>query len=202
MHIPDGVLSIEVIALTYLALAGVAYAAFSRISRIWSSSLAGKTSSIAVVVFVTQMINWPIPGGTSLHFVGGALSGIILGPWIGFIAMLIVLLIQALIFHDGGLTALGANAINMAVVAVFSGYMLYRALNKRSAWIAGFTSGWLSVSLAGTLCGIELWLSNPISITPLIVMALWHTALGGIEGAITASAVVYVKKKAPQVIEV
>ncbi len=201
MHIPDGVLSINVVVSTYAVLVGVAYAAFSKISRVWSSSLTGKTSSIAAVVFAAQMINWPIPGGTSLHFVGGALSGIMLGPWAGFTAMLTVLLVQALVFHDGGLTALGANAINMAVVAVFSGYVLYKVL-KRSAWIAGFTSGWLSVFLAGTLCGIELWLSNPLSIAPLIVMALWHAALGVVEGAITASAIVYVKRKAPQLIEV
>ncbi|MEM3163104.1 MAG: energy-coupling factor ABC transporter permease [Desulfurococcaceae archaeon] len=202
MHIPDGVLSINVILSTYVALMGVTYVAFSRISKIWSSSLAGKTSSIAALTFAAQMINWPIPGGTSLHFVGGALSGIVLGPWAGFTAMLIVLLVQALIFHDGGLTALGANAINMAVVAVFSGYVLYKLLGRRSTWIAGFTSGWLSVFLAGALCGVELWLSNPISITPLVVMALWHAALGVIEGAITASAIAYVKKKAPQIIEV
>lgn len=202
MHIPDGVLSIKVIVSTYVALVGIAYVAFSRISRIWNSNFVGKTSSIAAAIFAAQMINWPIPGGTSLHFVGGALSGIILGPWVGFIAMLIVLLVQALVFHDGGLTALGANAINMAVVAVFSGYVLHKVLSKRSTWIAGFTSGWLSVFLAGTLCGVELWLSNPISVTPLIVMALWHAALGVIEGAITASAIVYVKKKAPQLIEV
>jgi len=207
MHIPDGFLDPTVSAATYIIfLAYFAYA-FRMMKKDFSSEKVTLLSVLASGIFVAQMLNWPIPGGTSLHFVGGALAGIILGPWLGFLTIFLVLLVQCLVFHDGGITALGANSINMAIVDVLVGYIIYRAAVKyfggRGSAAGAFLGGWAGITLAGLACGLEIGFSPsfPYGVSVTVpVMTLWHLGLGLIEGLITASIVAYLAPRMPEIL--
>lgn len=202
MHIPDGYLSLPVAAATALVAFCVAVLAVRRASG--SGGFTGERVSLLTAlsagIFVAQMIAWPIPGGTSLHLIGGALAGVLLGPWLGVLSMALVLFIQCLVFHDGGITALGANVLNMGVVAVISGYLVFRALRRRAGpLVAGVAGGWVSLVLAGVACGAELGLSWG-SALPLYIMTSWHAVLGVVEGIITGLVIRYLSVKSPGVV--
>ena len=195
MHIPDGYLSPPWVAATYAASLAYAAVAARRLSRLLTPEAVTTVTVFAAAVFAAQMLNWPLPGGTSLHFVGGALAGIVLGPWLGFLAIALVVTVQALVFNDGGITTLGANILNMAVIDVVVGYAVYRLAlrllgsSPRARMIAAFLAGWLGITAAGTAAGVEIGLSPsfPYAVEVTVpVMAAWHAALGVIEGAITA----------------
>ncbi len=129
MHIPDGYLDLSIAGLFYiLTLSVLGYSIY----RLRGKKLTPLFGVLAAAIFAAQMLNWPIPGGTSAHFVGGALAGILLGPYAGSLAMAVVLTIQCLVFADGGVTALGANIWNMGIVDVFVGYYTYRLLERYS----------------------------------------------------------------------
>lgn len=214
MHIPDGFLDPIWCAATYVAT--LAYLAVSLQRVRGSCDPTGAVPLVAVfsaVVFVAQMLNWPLPGGTSLHFLGSSLLAIVLKPYLASLSVFLVLLVQALVFHDGGITTLGANALNMGVVAVWVGYWAY-ALTRRLSRLLGeeraralgsFLSGWLSVTAAGVATGFEIGLSSAFPYGVLIsvpVMAAWHAALGTVEGLITALVVNYLALKHPEVFAV
>lgn len=214
MHIPDGFLDPYTAIVTYIASLAIVGYAIKR-SNLLDEIVLARVITLSAFIFVAQMIAWPIPGGTSLHLVGGALAGILLGPWLGTLAMAIVLIIQCLVFHDGGITALGANMLNMAIVSVFTGYALYRAVAKLIhsnvkfvRFMAGLLAGWISLALAGTLAGLEIGIAghvlNRISYSLMVSlpsMAMWHTILGVIEGSITGSILSYIGFKYPGMIK-
>jgi len=209
MHIPDGFLDPAVIVLTYALLMIYGVFAFKRIRRTLNTENTPLVSVLSAGIFAAQMLNWPIPGGTSLHFVGGTLAGVMLGPWLGFLTMFIVLVVQCLVFHDGGITALGANSLNMAIIDVLVGYTIYRftarAFKSKGSprMLAAFLGGWLGITIAGVACGLEIGYSQAfpygVSIT-VPIMAGWHAVLGVIEGTITALTVAYLRKRVPHII--
>ncbi|HID40577.1 MAG TPA: metal transporter [Pyrodictium sp.] len=210
MHIPDGFLDPFWIMVTYAATIAYAVVAWSKIKGRLTQEQIISVSVLAAGIFVAQMLNWPLPGGTSLHFVGGALAGILFGPWLGFYIMALVLAVQTLVFHDGGITALGANIFNMAVVDVVIGYYLYRAATRaisetRKARLTGaFLGGWLGIVLAGLAAGIEIGLSPsfPYGVEVSVpVMVTWHAVLGVIEGLITALVVDYLYQRHSPIVE-
>ncbi len=201
MHIPDGYLDLSIAGLFYiltLAVLGLS------VYRLRGQKLTPLFGILAAAIFAAQMLNWPIPGGTSAHFVGGALAGILLGPYAGSLAMAVVLTIQCLVFADGGITALGANIWNMGIVDVFVGYYTYRILERYSKSAAAFVAGWLGITLAAIFAGIEIGLSASfkygLSVT-VPVMGVWHGILGIIEGMITAGVVSYILSARPDIIE-
>ncbi len=209
MHIPDGFLDITISVVTYIASLVYGYIALRRIRVSRNSERISMVSVLAAGIFATQMLNWPLPGGTSLHFVGGALAAIMLGPWQGFLTIFLVLLVQCLVFHDGGITALGANVLNMAIIDVLVAYFMYRLFVKKFGArnpvrvAAAFLGGWLGITLAGAACGLEIGYSPSFPYGPgvaLPVMIGWHAALGIIEGVITALTVVYLTQRAPHLI--
>ncbi len=205
MHIPDGFLDLTTITTTYIVF--IAYLLFV-LTRIGASrEKIAFVPVLAASIFAAQMLNWPIPGGTSLHFVGGALAGILLGPYLGFLTLFFVLFIQCLVFHDGGITALGANVLNMAIIDVLVGYGAYVLAVKilgdtRKARILGaFLGGWLGITLAGIACGLEIGYSPSFPYGVMItvpIMGIWHLALGVVEGIITALIVDYLYPRLPQ----
>lgn len=202
LHIPDGFLDPLTAGVTYLISAAYAVYAFRKLRA--EKARLELVTPLAAGIFAAQMLNWPLPGGTSLHFVGGALSGILLGPWLGFFPLFLVLLVQCLLFHDGGITALGANLLNMAVIDVLAGYAAYRLAPKRCKAFGAFLGGWLGITLAGLACGVEIGVSSrlPYGLAVTVpVMAGWHAALGVIEGVITAAVVSYISRRAPHLIE-
>lgn len=195
MHIPDGFLDPVVsIALYLISLSIVIYSGRKYFK---GGGDIHYLSVTAAGIFAAQMLNWPIPGGTSAHFVGGAFAAILLNPFGGCLAMFMNLLVQCLLMGDGGITALGANAFNMAVVDVFAGYAIYKMALKlfgeSRKFLAAFLGGWIGITLAAVVCGIELGLSPnfyPLSVT-VPVMGAWHLALGLIEGIATGLLVTY-----------
>lgn len=201
MHIPDGYLDLR-IALTFFVLT-IAVLGYS-LMKLRGERLTSLFGIVSAAIFAAQMLNWPIPGGTSAHFVGGSLAGILLGPFAGCVSMAIVLTIQTLVFNDGGITAWGANVWNMAVVNVFVGYYVYKALQRFGKGFASFLAGWIGITLAAIFAGIELGLSTSFAYGLTItvpVMGLWHAALGVVEGAITAGVVGYIAAHRSDVLE-
>ncbi len=208
MHIPDGFLDSTTIIVTYVVFLTYAVLAFSKIKNISRNKVA-LVPVLAAGIFAAQMLNWPIPGGTSLHFVGGALAGILLGPFLGFLTLFLVLFVQCLVFHDGGITALGANVLNMAIIDVIVGYGIYLAITRifgntrRNRIIGAFLGGWLGITLAGIACGLEIGYSPsfPYGIMVTVpIMGIWHLVLGVIEGIITALVVDYLYIHMPQLV--
>ncbi len=149
---------------------------------------------LAAFIFAAQMLNFPIAGGTSGHFLGAALAAILRGPWASVLIMSCVLIAQCLIFQDGGLLALGANILNMGIVGSFSGYYIYRFVTlllgngRRGRLIGGSLGAWSSVFLAAIACAIELAVSgvSPMRVD-LQAMAGVHALIGIGEGLVTGA---------------
>jgi cobalt/nickel transport system permease protein len=151
------------------------------------------------------MINFPIPGGTSGHLLGGTLAGALLGPWAGSLVMTVVFIVQAVVFQDGGLTVLGANILNMGLIGTFGGYYLYRAIrfaigrNKLSAMVVGAAvAAWVSVFVAAILCAIQLAISGTVPLgVAVTAMATWHLLIGIGEALITVAALSFIWRTRP-----
>ncbi len=124
MHIPDGYLSPSTCATLYLGAALGWYAALKRIKRLLATRAISLISVFAAFCFVVMMFNVPLPGGTTGHAVGVGIATIVLGPWGSILAVSIAISIQALFFGDGGITTLGANCFNMAIVGSFAAYAI------------------------------------------------------------------------------
>ncbi|MFC1865835.1 energy-coupling factor ABC transporter permease [Chloroflexota bacterium] len=196
MHIPDGFLSGAVMGTTYVVSAG----GLANAVRIANKKLGEKhipmMGILAAFVFAAQMIKFPVAIGTWGHVIGAALVAILMGPWAALIIMSVVLIAQSLIFQDGGLLALGANILNMGIIATFGAYYIYSFLNsilgggRRSTMVAGFAAAWASVLLASVACAIELAISgtSPIGIV-LPAMAGVHALIGCGEGMVTVAVV-------------
>jgi len=133
MHIPDGYLSPETCGFFYLVMAPVWLAASRIVKKTLKSRQVPYLAFGASFAFVIMMFNIPIPGGSTGHAVGGTLIAVLLGPWAALIAITVALVVQALLFGDGGVTAIGANCFNMAFVLPFAGYYIYRVISVKSA---------------------------------------------------------------------
>lgn len=188
MHIPDNFLSTPV----WATLNVVSLPAFGlmarRASRDLDESRIPLFGVLGAFVFAAQMINFPVGIGTSGHLVGGALLGCTIGPAAAAIVMTAILAIQALIFQDGGVLALGANVFNMAIAGVFAGYLPYHLWGARSRRTAVFAGGFLSVLVSASLALAELLLSGVPMPRPLVLVSLGLFCVSAaIEGAITMS---------------
>jgi cobalt/nickel transport system permease protein len=214
MHIPDGYLSPQ----TYIPLIGVFVAttavAVKKVKKEVSVRNIPYLGMAAAFSFIIMMFNLPIPGGTTGHAVGSAVIAILFGPWAATIAVSVALIIQALVFGDGGITTIGANCFNMAIFMPFVAYYLFRLLSpstsgKRRIAIAAFVSGYLSLVLTAVLAAVEFGIQPLIASTSdgkalycpydlsiaIPAMAIEHLLLFGIvEGIITALIVSYFLK--------
>jgi len=194
MHIPDGFLNAAVMGTTYvISSGGVANAVRLAKDKIGEKHIP-MMGILAAFIFAAQMLNFPVAGGTSGHVIGAALVAILLGPWAAVIIMSVVLIAQSFIFQDGGLLALGANVLNMGIVASFGAYYLYRFIgmilggNSRSKMVAGFVAAWGSVLLASIACALELALSGTSPLAAVLpAMAGIHALIGIGEGFITVA---------------
>ncbi len=192
MHIPDGFLN----AATLAGTGAVAAGGVGNAVRITSKRLKEKQvplmGVLAAFIFAAQMLNFPIAGGTSGHVIGAALAAILLGPWAAVLIMSCVLIAQSLIFQDGGLLALGANILNMGLIASFSAYYTYRLVcsvlgdDRKGKLVGSFAGAWVSVFLASLACAVELAVSGVSPMRVVVpVMAGFHALIGLGEGAIT-----------------
>jgi cobalt/nickel transport system permease protein len=205
MHIPTGFLKPEVLLpLGAVSIAGVAYA----LKRTGETIDDRKTPVIGVMaafIFAAQMVNFPVLGGTSGHLLGASLAVATLGMWPGMLALTSVVLIQALIFQDGGLDALGANVFNMAISGcLISGIVIStaRKLSPRFYYPSVALAAWLSVFAAAILCSIELALSgtSPLKIV-LPAMGIIHAIIGVFEGIITVAALKFITAFNPSILK-
>ena len=218
MHIPDGYLGPQ----TYLPAWGVMAPIWS-----WASARLRRTLSVrrlpmmalaAAFAFVVMMFNVPLPGGTSGHAVGSVLVAVLLGPWAAVVAVSLALAVQALLFGDGGITALGANCLTMAVVMPFTGWWTYRLLagasgaGSRRRVAAAAAGGYVGVNAAalvtGTLLGIQPLVARDAAGLPLYcpfglevavpAMAASHLlVVGFVEASVTALALAYLARTEP-----
>ena len=204
MHIPDGFLSTPVWAtLDALSLPAVGWMARrAQTGQAYSDLGDRKVPLMGVMgafVFAAQMINFPIPLGTSAHLVGGALMTIVLGPAAAAVVMTAILVIQAFVFQDGGILALGANVLNMALIGVLAGYLPYRLWRTHWRSAAIFVSGVLSVLVSGCFALSELALSGVPMRGRLISISLGLFLVSAVmEGAITLAAVRAIERLNPR----
>src|SRR5450631_4075287 len=131
MHIPDGFLSPPVWGAMDIISGSFLIVGLRRLSRRIEERAIPLMGVLSAFVFAAQMINLPVAGGTSAHFLGAALVGILLGPWTGLTVMTVVLMVQCFLFQDGGAAALGANIFNMGMIGSFGSYTVYRVLAVR-----------------------------------------------------------------------
>lgn len=208
VHIPDGFLSLTVSLVCWaLAMAGVGLA-------LWRSrdSLGERQvplmGVLAAFIFAAQMLNFTVAGGTSGHLIGGALAAILLGPWAGILTMTTVVGIQALLFQDGGLVAMGANILNMGIIATLVAYGVYRGMrllagDRRWGVLAGgFAAAWVSVVITAAAVAVQLGFSgtSPIGLA-LPAMTTVHVLIGVGEGLITVGALALVATARPDLVE-
>ncbi|MBD2246200.1 energy-coupling factor ABC transporter permease [Nostoc sp. FACHB-888] len=208
MHIPDGFVSIPVAGATGLASVAALFIAFGRSQEAFGIRRAPILGLTTAFIFAAQMINFPVAGGTSGHLLGGTLAAIVLGsPWAGTLCIATVLIIQAVLFADGGITALGANILNMAVIGVWVGWVLTQTLQRllggskgRLPLASGIAAG-VSVVVAAVACAIELALSGtaPVAIV-LAAMAGVHILIGIGEGIITGGVLTYLATARPDLL--
>jgi cobalt/nickel transport system permease protein len=207
MHIPDGFLSVPVAIAGWLAMAVVVGLALREVRDRLGDRQIPLMGVLAAFVFAAQMINFPVAGGTSGHLIGGTLVAILVGPWAAVLVMTTVVAVQALLFQDGGLLALGFNVFNMGVLAVFVGYTVYewgrKALGRQAngQWIAAALGAWASVELAAIATALELAISgtSPLDVA-LPAMAGIHALIGIGEALITVGALVFVRQARPDLL--
>ncbi len=199
MHIPDGFLSTLVAVIMWaISIAAVGYA-LVRVNKDLKERSVPMMGVVAAAIFAGQMLNFAVAGGTSGHLMGSAIATILLGPWAAILVMTSVVSIQALIFQDGGLLALGANIFNMAVVGVAVSYFVYRTFQritngrKWGIFSGGFLAAWLSIFIAALVVGMQLALSgtSPANIA-IPAMAAIHAVIGIGEGLITVGVLAFI----------
>jgi len=222
MHIPDGYLG--------PATSGVMYAVMLPIwivaSRMVKKTLKAKQVPLlaigAAFTFVIMMFNVPIPGGTTGHAVGAVLVAILIGPWAACIAVTVALVVQALLFGDGGITAIGANCFDMAFVEVFAGYYLYKLISGSSpvtsgrrviaAGIAGYAAINIAALSAAILFGIQpllyktaggqsLYCPYGLGVAIPAMLGEHMLVFGWIEAIVAALVVKYLQKQDPSLLE-
>ena len=162
---------------------------------------------LAAAIFAGQMLNFSVTGGTSGHLMGAAIATILLGPWAAVLVMTAVVGIQALIFQDGGILALGANIFNMGVVGVAVSYFTYRTITqiarnqKWGVFVGGFAAGWLSIFIAALGVALQLALSgtSPANLA-VPVMGAIHALIGVGEGLITVGALAFLYASRPDLV--
>jgi len=215
MHIPDGYLSPSTCATLYLLAASGWYAALRRIKQLLATRAIPLISVFAAFSFVVMMFNVPLPGGTTGHAVGVGVAAIVLGPWGSILAISIALAIQALFFGDGGITTLGANCFNMAIVGSFVAYGVYRMiaansnLRSRQRVLAAAVAGYVAINASALVTAVELgiqpMLFHDASGTPLFApyplhvaipaMMIGHLTFAGLaEAVISAGMVSYLQR--------
>jgi cobalt/nickel transport system permease protein len=208
MHIPDAVLDPRVaVATGALAVAGMSVGLRS-LKRELGERTTVLMGTMSAFVFAAQMVNFPLgPLPVSGHLLGGVLSAVMLGPWAGAVVIATVLLVQCLLFGDGGLTALGANFVNMGLIGAVGGYAIYaplrRAIGGRAGvLIGGMLAAWFSVLLAAGAFAVELAASGRWAhfFQVLSWMALVHAAIGLGEALITGLVLRFVLLTRPDLV--
>jgi cobalt/nickel transport system permease protein len=200
LHIPDGFLDTK----TAAAAIGVALHASKRALPPAKVPLMGLT---AAFVFAAQMLNFPVAAGTSGHLMGAVLAAVLLGPGAAILVMSCVLIVQCLLFADGGLLALGANILNMAVIGSLAGHAVFTAVKRvvkgdRGRLVAAGFAAWCSTVVASIACAGELAWSGTVSWNAAFpAMANVHMIIGLGEGLMTTLVIAAIAKARPDLLD-
>ena len=221
MHIPDGYLGPATYASLFAVTVPFWAAASWKLNRTLKAKQAPFLAIGAAFSFVIMMFNIPIIGGTTGHATGATLIAVLIGPWAALIAVSVALIIQAVLFGDGGITAIGANCFNMAVAGVFTGYGVYRVVAGASTvqsarrWLGAAAGAYVSLNLSALLTAIQLGIQPLLEHTPdgqplyspfplsfaVPAIALEHLFLFGfVEAAVTALVIRYFQKNDPEML--
>ena len=198
MHIPDGFLDAKSIAVSVAASMPIVGMAVAKTRKVFDDRQIPKMSVMAAFIFAAQMVNFPIVGGTSGHLIGATLAAVMLGPWSAVLVMTTVLIIQCLVFLDGGLTALGANILLMGIVAPWIGWWVYNFLagqstNRLRVWGSTFMASWCSTMAAAVVCTLLIVFSGYIPLKVVLpAMVGWHAVIAVGEGLITSVVIAYI----------
>ncbi len=214
MHIPDGYLGPPTYLAAYAACAPLWAVAARRLKATLDARRVPLLAIAAAFSFLVMMFNFPLPGGSTGHAVGGVLVAIAVGPWGALLSVSIAVVIQALLFGDGGITAIGANCFNMAFVMPFTGFYAYRALARlfpsdRGRAVAAGVGGWIGLNAAAlttaVMFGIQpllhtgadgraLYAPYPLSVAVPAMMIQHLTLFGAVEALMTGLVVHYLQR--------
>ena len=209
MHVPDGFMNVTMSAATGVISFGTLWAYIRSAKDLIADKFIALTGMMSALIFVLQMINFPIAAGTSGHLLGGALAVIVLGPRLGLICLSVVVIIQSLLFADGGLSALGVNVLNMAIVTSATSWFIVKywikfiGKNKTSIVTVSVLAGILSVVFSSIAFTIQYAIGGTISIpvgTVLLAMVTTHFIIGFGEGIITALIITLLIRVRPDLI--
>lgn len=216
MHIPDGYLGPVTSGFFYVIMVPIWIKAADVVKKTLKAAQVPLLGIGAAFSFVIMMFNVPIPAGTTGHAVGAALISILVGPWAACIAITVALVVQALLFGDGGITAIGANCFNMAFVMPFAAFYIYKLIsggaqtesNRRI--VAAFIAAYISLNIAAFITAIEFGLQPilhhtadgqalycPYGLKPAIIAMLGEHMLifGWVEAVVTALVLKYIQKQ-------
>ncbi len=221
MHIPDGYLSPQTTIPGFAVMVPFWGVAFHKVRKNLEKRDIPQLALCSAFAFLTMMFNVPVAGGSSAHAVGAVLIAILLGPWAAVVSVSSALLIQALVFGDGGILAFGVNCINMAVVMPFAGYGLYKLIAGKSergsgrSLVAAFVGSYFGLNAAAFCASVEfgiqpllfrdatgqpLYCPYPLSVSIPAMMFAHGVVAGPVEGIITAAALAYIAKLAPDLL--
>lgn len=205
LHIPDGFLSLPISILCWIVTLVVLAFAVRQAQKTFAERLVPLAGIMAAFIFAGQMINFPVTGGTSGHLIGATLAFIVLGPWLGMLAMTAVIVLQALLFQDGGLVVMGANILVMGIVPGMVGYGLYRMVRDKARGTRIAVTGvaaWLSVVIAALLTALLLGFSGTVSMGVVIpAMTGIHVLIGIGEALITVFALGFLLQTHPDLLQ-
>ncbi|ADZ08325.1 cobalamin (vitamin B12) biosynthesis CbiM protein [Methanobacterium lacus] len=203
MHIPDGFIPLWQCAIYYVILIVALYFSQKWARKNLDEKMVPLMAVLAAGIFAIMSMNMPIPFGTSGHMVGGALVAIVFcAPEAAIIVFTLVLLVQGIFFGDGGVTALGANVLNMGIIGGFTGLYVFKALRKPiGKYPAIAIASWLSIFLAAEAVAVEMWLAGTFPLgAGLIFMGLYHAFIGIIEAVLTVVVIMALEKLRPDLL--
>ncbi|MFE7355846.1 energy-coupling factor ABC transporter permease [Streptomyces sp. NPDC057543] len=195
MHVPDGFIDAPVSAAAGVVAAGAVAVSLRGARRELDERTAPLAGLVAAFIFAVQMLNFPVAAGTSGHLLGGALAAILVGPYTGVLCISVVLLMQGILFADGGLTALGVNVLDMGITTTVVAYALFRGLarvlprTRRSVTVASFVAALVSVPAAACVFTLIYWIGGTTDISigkVFTAMVGVHVLIGIGEAVITA----------------
>lgn len=207
LHIPDGFLSVPVALVGWALMILVVGLALRQTRDTLGERQVPLMGILAAFIFAAQMINFPVAGGTSGHLLGGTLAAILLGPWAAVLVMTSVVIVQALLFQDGGLLALGFNVFNMGILTAFIGYAVYDRVRKllgdtpRARYAGAALGAWIAVEAAAIATSLQLAVSDtsPLDVA-LPAMAGVHALIGIGEALITVGALAFIQQSRPDLL--
>jgi cobalt/nickel transport system permease protein len=209
VHVPDGIIATGVwVTLDVVAVGGLGVAV-KKVEAQLDERNVPLMGVLGAFIFAAQMLNFPVGFGASGHIVGGVLAAVVLGPFTGAIVISSVLIIQALLFQDGGLTVLGVNILNMGLISTLLGYPIYRGIHRlggesdRARYAGVFAAGWIAVVLSAVALSIELAVSGVANFTTILLgLVAIHAIIGLFEGVITVAVLRYVQQVRPDILAV